>query len=79
MPCILDIALKGRRALNVLIVLKASILVAPIKVAVRLIRETITIRKSSQHQALVKYLAKPRATNLIHISMKKITVNIRSI
>lgn len=39
---------------------------------------TITITKSSQHQAFVKYTAKPRANHLINISMKNITVNIRS-
>lgn len=39
---------------------------------------TMTMMKSSQHQALVKYFWKPRASHLINISMKKITVKIRS-
>lgn len=40
---------------------------------------TMTMTKSSQHQAFVKYTLKPRANHLINISMKNITVNIRSI
>ena len=40
---------------------------------------TITMTKSSQHQALVKYLTKPRASHLTHISRKKMTVKIRSV
>ena len=40
---------------------------------------TITITKSSQHQAFVKYFTKPSANHLTHISRKKVTVNIRSI
>lgn len=40
---------------------------------------TMTITKSSQHHAFVKYTWKPKAKNLINISMKNITVNIRSI
>lgn len=39
---------------------------------------TMTIMKSSQHQALVKYFWNPRASHLINISRKKITVKIRS-
>ena len=40
MPCILDIALRGLRALKVRIVLKAWIPPAPSREAVKLIRET---------------------------------------
>ena len=40
MPCILDMALSGLRALRVLMVLKAWIPPAPSKVAVKLIRDT---------------------------------------
>ena len=39
---------------------------------------TITMTKSSQHQALVKYLTKPRASHLTTISMVNITVKILS-
>ena len=34
--------------------------------------------KSSQHQAFVKYLAKPSASHLTHISRVKMTVKILS-
>ena len=40
MPCILDMALRGLRALKVRIVLKAWIPPAPSKEAVKLMRET---------------------------------------
>jgi len=39
----------------------------------------MTITKSNQHQAFVKYFLNPRASHLINISMKKMTVKIRSI
>ena len=39
---------------------------------------TMTMTKSSQHQALVKYLTKPRASHLTVISMAKMTVKILS-
>ena len=39
---------------------------------------TITMTKSSQHQALVKYLTKPNANHFTTISMVNITVKIRS-
>ena len=39
---------------------------------------TITMTKSNQHHALVKYLTKPRANHLTHISKKKTTVKILS-
>ena len=42
MPCILDIALRGLRALRVLIVLKAWIPPAPRSDAVKLISDTCT-------------------------------------
>ena len=38
----------------------------------------MTMTKSSQHQALVKYLTKPRANHLTDISMAKMTVKILS-
>lgn len=40
MPCIRDMALRGRRARSVLIVLNAWILPAPARVATRLIKDT---------------------------------------
>ena len=47
MPCILDMALKGLKALNVRIVLNAWIPPAPSKDAVKLIRDTyFRIRES---------------------------------
>ncbi len=42
MPCILDMALRGLRALRVLMVLKAWIPPAPSSDAVKLIRDTCT-------------------------------------
>lgn len=40
---------------------------------------TMTMTKSSQHHAFVKYTLKPSANHLINISKKNITVNILSI
>lgn len=55
MPCIRDIARNGRRARSVLIVLNACIPPAPHSDAIKFIKDTITIIKSNQHHAFVKY------------------------
>ena len=39
---------------------------------------TITMTKSNQHHAFVKYFTNPKASHFTHISRKKVTVNIRS-
>ena len=54
LPSIFAIALRGLRALKVLIVLKIEILPAPSKLAPKFTNDTATITKSSQHQALLK-------------------------
>lgn len=54
-PCIRDIARRGLKALSVLMVLNAWIPPAPHRDATKLISDTITIIKSSQHHAFVKY------------------------
>src|ERR1700733_14863225 len=43
------------------------------------VKLTITITKSSQHQAFVKYFMNPKANHLISISNKNITVKNLSI
>ena len=54
MPSILAMALSGRKALRVLIVLKIGMFPAPRREAAKLMRDTPTMTKSSQHQALLK-------------------------
>lgn len=107
-PCILDMARSGRRALRVRIVLNACTPPAPAKPATKLIRDTyntsskniiyeiqrlsdthfclkccgcgytITIVKSNQHHAFVKYVRKPSASHFTNISSRKIMVKILS-
>ena len=70
--------LSGLNALNVLIVLKMGMLPAPNKLAPKLIKDTATMTKSSQHQALPKYITQPMAKSLRSVSKKKTTVRMRS-
>ena len=78
MPSILAIARSGLRALRVLIVLKMGILPAPSRLAPKFTKDTATITKSSQHQALPKYMTAPMARSFKHVSKKNTTVSIRS-
>ena len=78
LPSILAIALRGLRALKVLIVLKMAIFPNPIRLAAKLTIDTATITKSNQHQALVKYITKPIANSFRVVSKKKTTVKTRS-
>ena len=78
MPSILAIALSGLRARSVRMVLKMGMFPAPKRLAPKLMRETATMTKSSQHQALPKYITQPMAKSLRSVSRKKTTVRIRS-
>ena len=51
---------------------------SPRRLAAKLIRETPTMTKSSQHHALPKYATHPMANSLRHVSRKNTTVRIRS-
>ena len=78
MPSILAIARNGLRALKVLMVLNMGMFPAPNNEAPKFIRDTATITKSSQHQALPKYITVPIANNFNEVSKKNTTVKIRS-
>ena len=78
MPSILAMALRGRKALRVLIVLKIGMFPAPRREAAKLMRDTPTMTKSSQHQALPKYATTPIARSFRQVSRKKTTVRILS-
>ena len=78
MPSIFAMARKGLRALKVRIVLKMGMLPAPNRLAPKLMSETDTMTKSSQHHALPKYMTQPMANSLSVVSRKKTTVKIRS-
>ena len=77
-PSILAMALRGLKALKVLIVLKMEMFPAPSKLAAKFTRDTPTMTKSSQHQALPKYATNPMAKSLSDVSRKKTTVKILS-
>ena len=61
-----------------LVTLNIEILANPKSPAEKLTKDTPTITKSNQHQALLKYATKPIEKSLMTVSMRNTTVRILS-